>query len=239
MSGAPKTELLQSLGTVLRALSALFWTLPLALIAYVQTARTDWLGYFGWGALIPAMFLTGVLWRALGQMRAFQPQEAVWRRALDRASAFAALNLGLAPFLYLWHRLPSEPLFSHCVGLLALSSLLLLIQINHVLRRLTDMLPDETLRSETLAFTRLNIAALSILLGAIILYFLLLKSGLLLSVNEPWFPMIDTPQPRLLMIAEAGLWPAVLATLMPLAITMSLLWRIKETLFASVFGHGA
>src|SRR5437764_1404541 len=42
---APKTELMRSLGRLVRGLSALFWGLPIALVACVQSATTDCLHF--------------------------------------------------------------------------------------------------------------------------------------------------------------------------------------------------
>jgi len=44
---APNAELLRALGRLVRGLSVLFWGLPLALVACVQTAKTEWLRQFG------------------------------------------------------------------------------------------------------------------------------------------------------------------------------------------------
>ena len=44
---APKTELMRSLGRLVRGLSALFWGLPIALVVCVQTVNTNWLGSLG------------------------------------------------------------------------------------------------------------------------------------------------------------------------------------------------
>jgi hypothetical protein len=226
---APKAELLRSLGRVVRALTTLFWALPITLIAYVQTAHTGWFDFFGPFSILPAMALTGLIWRALCLLQSFQPQEAIWIRALDRASVFALLNLGLVPFLYWWRRMPTVPLYNCCVAFIVISSLLLLIHINYVLRRLTAMLPDETLRAETTTFTRMNTASLSTLTGALLIYFLLLQINSLPEGVAQW----------LAMVGPDGLWLAVFLTLMPMAITMSLIWKIKEIIFTSVFGAGS
>src|SRR5579872_6186556 len=97
---APKTELLRSLGKLVRGLSALFWGLPVTLIICVQTAKTESLRSFG---IIPPVVVTSWLLFGLWQLGAFQKQERVWMSALDRAKMLAMVDLGLSPFLYWWN----------------------------------------------------------------------------------------------------------------------------------------
>lgn len=225
MPDAAKAELLQSLGRVVRGLSALFWGVPLALVAYIQTARTEWLDVFGPFSVVPAIVLSGVLCYALAQLRHFQRQERIWQQALDRAEVLGLLNTGLVPFLFWWHRMPHVSHFSTCVMLLTVSGLFFLIQLNHVLRRLTAMLPDEMLRSETLTFTRLNTLVLFSVLGLIGLY------GIFQQIPELPFLL----HRFMVLVSVEGLWMTVFMILMPLAITMALIWKIKETIFSGVF----
>jgi len=90
----PNPELLSSLGRLVRGLSALFWGIPVALVACVQTAKSDWLRPFG---VFPALITTGLLYYGLTLLESFQQQERVWHVALPAAlSAFAfALSAAL------------------------------------------------------------------------------------------------------------------------------------------------
>ena len=72
---APNTELLRSLGRLVRGLTALFWGLPIALIVCVQTAKADWLKSFG---IVPPLLVTGWLLYGLWQLEHFQKQERIW-----------------------------------------------------------------------------------------------------------------------------------------------------------------
>ena len=85
---APKTELMQSLGQLVRGLSALFWGLPLALVLGVQTARTDWLRPFG---LFPPLAAAGLLFFGLLQLEHFQREERDLARG-DRARQTAGAS---------------------------------------------------------------------------------------------------------------------------------------------------
>jgi hypothetical protein len=222
---AAKADLMRALGRLVRGLSTLFWGIPLALAADVQTARTDWLDALGALSFAPALVLSGWLWYGLRQMRDFQRQERVWHHALHRAEIFAIVNTGLAPFLFWWHRFPFVPFYFVCVNFLAVSGYFFLIHINQVLRRLAAMLPDEMLRLETRTFTTINTWLLCAALGSLSFYVALTDFR---------------GAPRLigrhgLDLPTIGEWFILFLTLMPVAVTLALLWKIKEAIFTSFF----
>jgi hypothetical protein len=228
---APNAELLRALGRLVRGLSALFWGLPLALVVCVQTAKTEWLRPFG---CVPPVVATGLLLYGLWQVGQFQKQERVWQNALDRAKLLALVNLGLSPFLYWWNKLPFQEFFAAMATLLGFCALIFLSHLNLVLLRLSAMLPDETLRQEARQFTLLNRV---LLLGAL----LLAVSCLILQQ----FALLPLVAERLfLMLEHGGPWvnglfvllPAILLVLLPLAMTMALLWKTKEVILESIFG---
>ncbi len=222
---AAKADLMRALGRLVRGLSTLFWGIPLALAADVQTARTDWLDDLGAFSFTPAFVLSGWLWYGLRQMRHFQRQERVWHHALHRAEIFAIVNTGLAPFLFWWHRFPLVPFYFVCVAFLSVSGFLFLICINQVLRRLAAMLPDEMLRVETRTFSTLNTWLLSAALGVLSSYLALTNfRGAPRSLGRHG---LDLP--------AIGEWFIFFLTLMPVAVTLALLWKIKEAIFTSFF----
>ncbi|MDB6038011.1 MAG: hypothetical protein JWM99_1852 [Verrucomicrobiales bacterium] len=221
---APKAELLRSLGRLVRGLSALFWGLPLSLLVCVRTAMSEWLRPLG---MLPPVLATGLLLYGLLQLGCFQKQERIWRNALDRAVLLAIVNIGLAPFIYWWNRLPGVSYYGLGVAVLVLSSLLFLFNLNYVLQRLAAMLPDETLRVETTLFGNLNLYLLCAVLFLVSLYFALHEISAL--------PIILI---QLLQLLELGRqWLLVFLVLLPVAMTMTLIWKIKEVILASVFGE--
>jgi len=220
-----KADLMRALGRLVRGLSTLFWGIPLALAADVQTARTDWLDSLGALSFAPALFLSGWLWYGLRQMRDFQRQERIWHHALHRAEIFAIVNTGLAPFLFWWHRFPLVPFFFVSVALLSASGFLFLIQLNQVLRRLAAMLPDEMLRVETRTFSAINTWLLCAALASLSGY---------LAITD--FRVAARPMGwRGLDVQTIGEWLIFFLTLMPVAVTLALLWKIKEAIFTSFF----
>lgn len=222
----PSPELMQALGRLVRGLSALFWGLPLAIVVSVQTLQASWFDNYGAFGFMGPVAIQGLLLFGLGEMGHFQAQERVWATALERARILAVVNLGLAPFLYWQHRLPEVALYGQMVMLLGGCGLCFLYAINSVLRRLAAMLPDETLRSETVLFTSLNctlLAAIPFLIGT---YFTLVQ-----------FRSLPRPAHYLLLgLHHAGEWIVFALVLVPVAMTMSLLWRIKEAILHSVYG---
>lgn len=220
---APNPELLRSLGGLVRGLSALFWGLPAALIVCIGTAAAGWFRVYG---IIPPIATTALLAFGLWQLDSFQKQERPWRGALDRAKVFALINLGLSPFTFWWNHEPGVTIFTASVQVLAFSGWFFIFSLNTVLLRLGAMLPDETLRHETRQFTSLNQSLLSASL--------LLE---LLQVALARFPHL--PQQFGVFLAlwdRGGFWLLLLLALLPLAMTMALLWKTKEVIMESVFG---
>ena len=222
---APDADLLRSLGRLARGLSALFWGLPTALLVCVYASQARALKPVG---LAPALAALGLLLFGLWQVSHFQPQERPWRRALDRATLLGLVNLFLCPFLYWSNRLPDELFFAVAVWILGLSGLLFLFNLNLVLARLGAMLPDETLRHETRQFTQLNRILLLGLLGLAVAYLLLSRMPAL------WWPLRSV----VLFIEHSGQWLLVIFLLLPLAMTMALIWKTKEVILDSVFNAG-
>jgi hypothetical protein len=233
MSDAARAELLRALGQLVRGLSGMFWALGLTALVYLEAARAETaeaagLGTFGGLAFFAALALSAMLWRGLRRMSAFQPQERIWRRALARAEALAAADAGLSPFLYWWHQFPAVPLFADGAGLWLLFSLFLLAHVNFVLRRLCAMLPDETLRGETKLFTACNITFLLAVFAGLAAGSLLSRLAVLPAfARDPWEAA-----------GAGGIWLAVFLVLLPLAMTMTLVWKIKEVIFSSLLAAG-
>jgi hypothetical protein len=219
---APKTELMRSLGRLIRGLSAIFWGLPITLIVCLKSGAYEWLK--GIGAL-PPVIATFLLFYGLLQLGYFQTQERIWHSALDRAKIFALVNVGLSPFLYFWHRMPNDPFFTQAVALLIVTGLVFLFTLNQVLQRLTAMLPDETLRTETKLFTELNRYLIMTSMGLIAFYLILVQIHKL-----PLF-LIDFAQ----LLVDSKHWLLLILILFPLAMTMTLIWKIKELILTSVF----
>lgn len=220
---APDPELLHSLGRLVRGLSALFWGLPAALIVCIGTAFAGWFSVYN---VLPPLATTGLLVFGLWQMDSFQKQERPWRNALDRAKLLALVNLGLSPFVFWWSHVPGERLFFISVRVLALSAWFFLFSLNTVLLRLSAMLPDETLRQETRQFTRLSHILLLTLL------FLCVFQAVL--ANIPRLP--EQLAPTLEIWDRGAFWLLLLLALLPLAMTMALIWKTKEVILDSVFG---
>jgi hypothetical protein len=222
---------------MVRGLSALFWGLPLALIVCVETLKTDWLHSY---TIYPALATTGLLLFGLWQLNTFQKQERPWRNALDRALVFALINFGLSPFLYWWNRVPEDLFFGTMVCLLAVSALLFLFALNLVLQRLGAMLPDETLRAEMRQYTPINRVLLIVLLLLSSVYVMLSR---FFPHSVPGSDNVDLLSLQIVVPAFGlefnSAWVVLglicLFILLPLAMTMALIWKTKEVILESVF----
>jgi hypothetical protein len=221
---APKAELMRSLGRLVRGLSSLFWGLPLTLLVCAKTATSEWLRPLG---ILPPLVTTSLLCFGLWQLGYFQKQERLWHHALDRAKLLSFVNLGLSPFVFWWNQIPFNSFYSLAVGILMLSGLLFLFNLNQVLQRLTAMLPDETLRLETNFFTTLNLYLLFALVLIVTLYLAIQQ------IDSLPFVVTETLQ----AIESVRQWLLIFLVLLPLAMTMTLIWKIKEAILTSVFGQ--
>lgn len=223
---APNPELLRSLGRLVRGLSALFWGLPCTLVVCFYTARAEGLVSLG---ILPPLICTGWLVYGLWNLGAFQKQERVWRNALDRAAVLGLVNVGLSPFLHWSSRLPSNGFFLTMVLALALTGVLFLASLNQVLRRLGAMLPDEALRLEIRQFTGINLSLLRSLLVLATLF-------LALAQLRGAAPFLGT---LIALLDRSVVWflvPLIPLILLPLAMTMAMLWKTKEVILESIFG---
>ena len=221
---APRAELMRSLGRLVRGLSALFWGLPLGLVVSVYVATNEW------GRtthMFAPVVMLGLLFYGLNLLSDFQKQERIWREALDRAKLLALVNVGLSPFIYWYNRVPDEAFFHAAILILMTTGLLFLFNLNHVLQRLAAMLPDETLRTETRVFGNLNISLLTAILLLFALFYILQQ-----------FDNLPSSLERILdIMALLRLWLLIFLILLPMAMTMTLIWKIKEVIFASVFSY--
>lgn len=220
---APNPELLRSLGRLARGLSALFWGLPAVLIVCAETAKADLLEPV---EILPAILANGLLVYGLWQMGDFQKQERPWRNALDRAEVLALVNLGLCPFFYWQNQIPAQIYFDAAILVFVLSSLLLLFNLNIVLKQLGSMLPDETLRNETRDFTAFN-------RWMLVLWFVFVAASIL-AVHFRLQMHVD--QLHWLLLQRFAVAIMLFLGLSPLAITMALIWKTKEVIFDAVFG---
>jgi len=225
----PNAELMRSLGRLVRGLSALFWGLPIALIICVWTANPRlWRSY----GVIPPLVSTGLLVYGLWQLGGFQRQERVWRAALDRARILSLINFGLSPFLH-WHgQFPDKRFFTVAMIVLAVCGIFFVGSLNQVLQRLGAMLPDEGLRLEIKQFTALNLKLLGATLFCGVIYFLIEMFQKIPIWLENLVVDIDRSGLGFLRIVL----PLAVFVLLPLAMTMALLWKTKEVILDNVFG---
>jgi hypothetical protein len=145
---------------------------------------------------------------------------------LGQAKLLGLVNVGLSPFLYWHNRMPRESFFTAAVFMLVLSAVLCLFNLNVVLKRLAAMLPDKTLCHETFPFTALNRRLLVLLL--------LLDVAYMLSLHVSQTPLaFGIP---VIWLNRLGLWLLTFFALLPLAMTIVLISKTKETILDSVFG---
>jgi len=221
-SDAARAELRESLRRTVKGLSALFWGLPLAVLICAQTSLNMILRPFG---VLPAAAATGLLLYGVVQLEHFQRRRADWIRILGHAKLFGLICVGLSPYVFLWGRLPWVEFYNNMMGLLGMSGLFFLFSLNRALRCLNDLMPDDGLREETHLFTAIN---LGLIVGVISL-------TLLFWTLQHFFNMPRLVVLRIDLLAEGRRFLMLFFVLLPLAMTMTLLWKIKEGALEGVF----
>lgn len=219
MSGGP---VIPTLARVVRGLLVLFWAVPGVLLSDIAVSLDFTWRQFGF---TPTAVAGMALVYGVGELHCFHPRERVWRFSLHRTLVLALIVLALAPIPVWWSRAPDERFFGDGMVMLVFAGLAFLVSLNDSLRRLSAMLPDETLRTETRFFTRLNIGILAALAAGVGLW-------LLLHGRTPANPNLDTIR---WMLESGRPWLLILTLILPVALTMTLLWKIKGVILASVF----
>jgi len=122
--------------------------------------------------------------------------------------------------------MPEQFFFTAAVLVLELAAVLFLFNLNLVIRRLGAMLPDETLRHETRQFTALN----RWLLVALLFFFIVFIGLTQLPHPSPHVGRV------LIWVNRFSNLLLIFFILLPLAMTMALIWKTKEVILDAVFG---
>ena len=208
---------------MLRGLSALFWGLPLCLLAFARHFLALWPTTYD--LLLPSIG-AGLLCFGLWKMASYQRQERVWQRALLLAQIFALFLLGLSPFLYLWSRMPAIDLFARAVLVLVVTAFSFLVALTRALARLAAMLPDDIARADARLFQGLAAYGVATLLGVgTLIYFRQSPPTLSEFLYLPRQPLGLVQQSILLFLSLA-----------PVAMSMAVAWKLKEVVLALVLG---
>lgn len=218
-----QTHPAEPLRALVRGLALLFWSLPLELVIGINLAAAGWFGNFGIMApvLPPAMMFIG-----LGELKKYKPEHCTWQRLLDQARLMAMINTGLAPFLYWWRHIPANPFFESMLVLLAVCAFLLLARLNRVVVHLAGVVPAATLDTEIRKLGGLNHTALVTVAAVIAIHGL---AALLNILPRAYYDhILDPTRPRVLVLF-------VLLVLVPVALTMGMIWRSRETVLDTVF----
>ncbi|MBN8247912.1 MAG: hypothetical protein J0L84_10765 [Verrucomicrobia bacterium] len=218
----PAGPVIPTLARVVRGLLVLFWAVPGVLLAAIALALDLSWRQFGF---TPTVVAAAALVYGVGELGHFQRRERIWTRALHRTLMLALILLSLSPLPVWWSRAPDESFFGSGMVLLVFAGLVFLISLNDALRRLAAMLPDETLRSETRFFSWLNTGFLGVLAAGVALW-LVLRS---VPPASNWGLGLRW------LLEMARPWLLIMVLLLPVALTMTLLWKIKGVILLSVF----
>jgi hypothetical protein len=211
---------------VLRGLSAIFWGMPVTLMAFARHFLAVWPSVYD---LVLPPLGTGLLLLGVFRLGRLHPQERIWQQALFSAQALSVVLLGLSPFLYLWSRVPGEPLFARAVAVLLLAAILFLVALTRVLARLAAMLPDPSTQADAHLFHVLTgYVGLTLSTVAAVLYWRLSPASLSEFLTLPQQPIAHGFQAFMLLLI-----------LIPIAMSMAVAWKLKEVVMAVLVGRRA
>ena len=125
---------MRALGRLVRGLSTLFWCLPLTLVAHVETARTDWLRFFGRVCLSAGAVSARCCGIRAAAIAGFSKAGAHLAAGAGSGGDSRHRQRGTVAVFVLVAPVPAIPFYVVCVVVLAFSVLLFLMQINRVLR---------------------------------------------------------------------------------------------------------
>jgi hypothetical protein len=220
------SDFTRSLSRLIRGLSMLFWGLPITLIISIKTAVKDRF------ELQPLDFFTpiissAILLIAIFFIGNFKKSEKKWGVLIDRAKFFGIINLSLSPFIYWRLKVPEITAFSVAVWLFFVSNVFFLLILNRIIQQLTMMLPDKTLRLDAKNYGDLNQYM-----------FLLLLIILFLAYLDNFFKDLPgTVSEFLITVSRFHQWIITVVIVIPLAMTMALLWKTRETILTNIFNE--
>ncbi|MBL9138191.1 MAG: hypothetical protein JNK85_20145 [Verrucomicrobiales bacterium] len=218
--GAPVAEM----ASVVRGLAAIFWGLPIALLAFARHFLAFWPSVYD---LVLPPAATGLLLLGLHRLSRLYPQERIWQQAVFQAQILALLLVGLSPFLFFWSRTPGADFFGRAVVVLLGAAFAFVVALMRVLVRLSAILPDETARSDARLFQGLATYVVVVLVGAAVTLFVRLSPiGLSEFLELPKQPSAFGRQALLLLL-----------TLLPIAMAMAVAWKLKEVAMGVVIGR--
>lgn len=210
---------------LVRGLSALFWGLPLALLVCMQGLVTDWLRPLG---IYPPVFASALLlYGTVLIVRSANLAGMAGRGIRHVALLNAMINLSLSPFLYWWTRLPAVTHFYWSVMMFTLTSFTFLYLLNKLLFLLAEELPDEVLRADVQFFSRFNSMLIFSVLFLVVLYCIAAELAQVLVPPNPFLGIVQSIYGfrRELVLA---------LVLLPVATTMSMLWKMKGSILRQI-----
>ncbi len=219
-------ESLAEWASVLRGLSAMFWGLPLSLLAL---ARHFLILYPTIYDLLLPVVATVLLLFGVSRVGRLHRQERVWQRSVVAAQVLGVFLVGLSPFLFLWNRAPGYGFFARAVLLLIGVAFAFIIALTRLLMRLSAMLPDEIARGDARLFHALSTYVVLVLAGVGVTIYTRLS-----PISLPEF--LALPRQPFGFARQALL---LLLTLVPVAMAMSVTWKLKEVTMGVLVGGGA
>lgn len=201
-----------------QGLSCWLWGIPAAMLLSIRELPFEWGIPFQVPLFVVPYLL--VLTGAVKMARVRSPGDR-WRSEAQRALILCIVAAYLTPFLFWWRRWPQSVYLMANVWLLVACGVALLAQVNRVVRTLGACLGDPALAAEAELFR----AVVWIVLGLPTLAAIAFVITASVRTQQPVTTQFET---ALLATPSWGL--ALL--LVPLSITLALVWRAKDLTLA-------
>ncbi|MCX7871866.1 MAG: hypothetical protein N2487_01120 [Verrucomicrobiae bacterium] len=219
-------EFARSLSRLVKGLSILFWGIPVALVVCVKTSvknKFELQAIDFWGPIT----VTGLLLLSLFYINDFRKSEKVWTDLIDRAKFFGIINFALSPFVYWRLRVADVPSFTVAVWIFFISGTLFLLMVNRLIQQLSRMLPEHSLREDASVYGRFNQIVLRVLAFVLFLSFVIIhwKERFYFFSYQFW---------RALEVYQTYF---SFITVVPVAMTMTLIWKTREVILNGVFSN--
>ena len=206
----------QLLIRLIRGLSAIFWGIPLALLVCVRSAASAWLKPLDVLHTTASVALVCYgIWQ-FGYLHGVKSR--AWTRTIDRCKMLAVTCTGLTPFIFFWNHFPGEFFFAYAVFALTFCALLFLLKYNLLLKCLGGQYTDDILKSEIDLFATMNSWCAALLLIGVGF----IAGANLALTDEQFLGLLNSP------FMPVGQTAVVILVLMPIAMTMTLTWKLKE-----------
>ena len=207
-----------------RGFSAVFWSLPVAVVLTIRATMSEWASQMDVLVSIAAYILMFYGLILIGRLPT-QQEKSRWKGAHWRSIYLCFLSIGLSPFSLFWNRQPESSFFELNVLLHAFAVVGFIMCYNKTLARLNVQVIDPGLRGEVEFLSRFNRGSLVTVAFLAFAYLGALEALVPDELREP-------TNRRFTPLVLTG---ALMTMILPISMTMNLTWKFKDAVFSWIY----